>query len=182
MGSGGKRPRPALESFLEHLQLLAQVEMPPRLRGHVEPADAAQQTIVKALQKWDQFRGETEIELMCWLRSILLHHLTDIARTFDRRQGDKHHSLDSSRVRGVFEVPAQQSSPSHRAMQQERFSQLSKAVAALPSDEKRAVQLRHLNGLHVAEISRQMGRSQQSVAGLLRRALSRLREELDFSL
>ncbi len=60
----------------------------------------------------------------------------------------------------------------------ERASYLVEALDALPEDQQMAVELHHLADLEVTEIAELMNRSKASVAGLLRRGLSGLRDSL----
>ena len=53
-----------------------------------------------------------------------------------------------------------------------------RGVAALPEDQKRAVEMHHLQGLPFAEVAARMGRSKASVAGLVFRGVLALRERL----
>ncbi len=76
-------------------------------------------------------------------------------------------------------LAADQSSPSERAVRQEELLRLAQAVAELPDDQRTAVEMRHVQGCSLAAISRQMGRSEPSVAGLIRRGLKELREKLN---
>ena len=46
----------------------------------------------------------------------------------------------------------------------------------LPDDQRRAVELHHLQGLPSAEIAVRLGRTEIAVAGLLRRGLKKLRQ------
>jgi RNA polymerase sigma-70 factor (ECF subfamily) len=51
-------------------------------------------------------------------------------------------------------------------------------MACLPPDQQRVVELHHLQGLPVAEVADQMGRSKPAVVGLLFRGLKKLRQLL----
>ncbi len=46
------------------------------------------------------------------------------------------------------------------------LARLAEALAALPGDQRRAVEMHHLQGLPFAEVAARMGRSKASVAGL----------------
>ena len=48
----------------------------------------------------------------------------------------------------------------------------------LPEDQRRAVELHHLQGLPSAIVAKRLERSEVAVAGLLRRGLKKLRESM----
>jgi len=56
---------------------------------------------------------------------------------------------------------------------------MAQGLARLPDDQRIALELRHLRGLAVAEVAREMGRSTAAVGSLLFRGLKTLREFLD---
>jgi RNA polymerase sigma-70 factor (ECF subfamily) len=160
----------------DYLRLVAQLELHPHLRSKLDPADLAQQALLKALAKWPDFKGRTERELYGWVRSILLNDLADQERKLLRNDGDGHHSLEGSRASLAAELVAEQTSPSQRAIRHELWDRLAIAMAQLPEDQRRAVEMRHIEGLSVAEIATKMDRTSASVAGLLRRGLDSLRD------
>jgi len=174
-----KRP---VEQYGEYLRLIAKLELDPRLRPDLDPSDAVQQTMLKAVQKWEQFRGQTEAELLAWLRAILLNHLTDETREFLRRHPDRHHhSLEQLPGLAADGIVADDTSPSQRAIRHELWINLAEALKSLPDDQRTALELRHLRSLPIPDICARMGRSTAAVAGLLRRGLETLREVLDKS-
>jgi RNA polymerase sigma-70 factor, ECF subfamily len=174
----------SLERYRNYLSLLARAQLSPRLQSKLAPSDVVQQALLRAHEKREQFRGQSEAEWAAWLRQILVHTLAEAVRGFGRQQRDValERSLDAavtdSSARLEFWLAAEQSSPSERAVRQEELLRLAQAVAQLPDDQRAAVEMRHVQGYCLAEISRHLGRSEASVAGLIRRGLKQLREQL----
>jgi len=172
-----------LARYRVYLRLLARLQLDPRLRAKLDPSDVAQQTLLKAYEKHDQFRGQTEAELAAWLRTILANTLTDAVRRGQAREGLQHSleaSIEQSSSRlEVWAAHAAGSSPSERLVRHEQLLGLSEAMAQLPEDQQRAVELKHLQGYTVEAISLEMGRSKTAVGGLLRRGMKRLRELME---
>jgi RNA polymerase sigma-70 factor (ECF subfamily) len=179
-----KAPRGFLEQCREYLRLLARLQLDPRLQGKLDASDVVQQTLLKAHEKMEQFRGRTEAELTAWLRQILANNLAEAVRKYaaDARDVARERSLearlDESSARLEACLLADESSPSQRAIRRERSVQLANALAQLPDDQRRAVELHHLKGLAVAEVGNQLGKTRAAVVGLLFRGLKTLRQLL----
>jgi RNA polymerase sigma-70 factor (ECF subfamily) len=170
-----------VEDYREYLHLLARLQLAPQLRGKLDPSDVVQQTLAKACQHQEQFRGVSAAEQAGWLRRILANTLLDAARKFGRevdREEDVELRLQGSSARLEAVLAAEQSSPSEGAAKQEQLLRLARALGGLPDDQRLAVEAHHLRGESVALIAAAMSRSEASVAGLLRRGLKRLRELL----
>ena len=173
-----------LEPYGDYLRLLARLQLSPRLHAKLDASDIVQQTLLQAHANRAQFRGRTEAEWLAWLRAILANALAAAGRRFaaEARDLDREHSLEArleqsaSRLEGL--LAADQSSPSERAVRGEELLRLAHAMACLPPDQQRVVELHHLKGLPVAEVAGRMGRTRPAVVGLLFRGLKRLRELL----
>jgi RNA polymerase sigma-70 factor (ECF subfamily) len=181
MADNGEAKERPIEAYRDYLHLLARLQLDPRLRGKLDPSDVVQQTMVKAHQGREDFRGTTAGEQAAWLRRILINTLIDAARKYQRELAFEQgidRSLSESSARLEAWLAAEQSSPSEVAARQEQLLQLAGALARLPEDQRTAVELHHLRDASVAEIAAQLGRTEAAIAGLLRRGLQKLRELL----
>jgi RNA polymerase sigma-70 factor (ECF subfamily) len=174
----------APERFRGYLRTLARLHIAPGLAAKLDASDVVQQTLVKAHQARDQFRGASSGEMAAWLRQILARTLADALRDLhrDKRDVGRERSLqaaiDESSCRLELWLAAEQTSPSMQADRNERFLALADALAELPDDQREALLLKHCQGLSVAEVATRLDRTPAAVAGLLRRGLEKLRGQL----
>jgi RNA polymerase sigma-70 factor (ECF subfamily) len=173
--------RALLENYAAGLRAQAGYLLDHRLRNLFNTSDIVQQTILQAHQHWGQFRGKTENELRAWLRQILRNQVRTYMRRYlpegDQREKSLQSFEESSAVLEKY-LAAEDSSPSDQAVRQERVDLLLTEIVQLPQDQRVAVELHHLKGCSLNDTAQQMGRSIQSVAGLLQRGLKQLREFL----
>jgi RNA polymerase sigma-70 factor (ECF subfamily) len=181
----GQRP---LSRYRDYLRLLARLQFDPRLQAKMDASDLVQQTLLAAHAHRGQFRGGSEQEWLAWLRTILANTLAGAGRQFAAAARDLNRErslqagleLSSSRVEQW--LAANHSSPSERADRGEQLLRLAEALAQLPADQQRVVELHHLKGCTVAEVAELLERSKPAVMGLLFRGLKQLRaylQELD---
>jgi hypothetical protein len=75
-----------LELYRDYLALLVRLQIGRRLQGKVDPLDVVQDTFLSAHQKFAQFRGTTEAELIGWLRQIMASRMADVMRRYHGAQ------------------------------------------------------------------------------------------------
>jgi RNA polymerase sigma-70 factor (ECF subfamily) len=162
-----------------YLRILAGMNWDQRLAGKLEPSDVVQETLLQAHAQRLQYRGNSENEWRAWLRTILAHKMIDAQRKHGRReklpQRSLHAAFDESSARIESWLASPGGSPSEEAGRSERLLRLTEALACLPDDQRRAIELHHLDGNSVPEVGRLLGKTTASVAGLLRRGLVELR-------
>jgi RNA polymerase sigma-70 factor (ECF subfamily) len=171
-----------LERYRGYLHLLAKLSLGHRLQAKLDPSDLVQLTLLRAYQARDQIQGAGECERAAWLRKVFATTTADEVRRYSRGKCDVGlersllTSLDETSTRLEAWLAADQSSPSQQALRHEQLVLLAEALAAIPEDQRRAVELHHLGGYSVADVGTQLGRSKAAVAGLLRRGLRGLRQ------
>ncbi len=174
----------ALERFRPYLRLLARLHLDVRLQGKLEPSDVVQEVLLKAVQAIDQYRGDSDAELAGWLRQILANHLVNVVRDLGREKRDVGReqsvqaAIDQSSIRLENWLVAEQSTPSLRAEFNEQLLLLAEAIDRLPEAQRQALTLHHLHGWKLGAISEHMQKSFTAVAGLIKRGLRQLREDL----
>jgi RNA polymerase sigma-70 factor, ECF subfamily len=174
-----------LDSYRNYLRLLARTGIDVSLQGKADPSDLVQDALLKATQRFGQFRGSTEAELAGWLRQILARCLADFVRRYrtgGRRTG-REQSLDQllNRSSQAMEqvLATNGTSPSGSAERRDLGVVLSDALAQLSEDHREVLVLHHLEGLDWDAVARRMGRTPNAVRKLWTRALNQLRLLID---
>jgi len=174
-----------LSRFRDYLRFLAEVEMEPHLQRKLDPSDLVQETLLKAYESIDQLRGQSDGELAAWLRKILARNLSNALRDLQsqkrdiRRESSFEDAMENSCMRLGDFLQSRDPSPSKKMQTHEALMKVVQALSKLPDSQRQALLLKHWHEWSLADIGKEMGRTPAGVAGLLRRALRRLREELN---
>ena len=77
--------------YRAQLRYEAGIRLEGALGAKLDGSDAAQDVLLRATERFDQFRGESAREFAAWLRSILMNHLRDENRRYlgDTRSIDR---------------------------------------------------------------------------------------------
>jgi RNA polymerase sigma-70 factor (ECF subfamily) len=173
-----------LERYRDYLRLLARLQIDARLHGKIDLSGVVQQTLLEAHQALPRCPARDAEELAGWLRRILANNLADELRKLATAKRDlgRERSLEAALEQSSSHLEAwlaaDQSSPSERAVRHEQAVRLAAALATLPEAQREALVLQHWHGWSLARIAEHLGRTTTAVAGLLKRGLQQLRQQL----
>ena len=157
--------------------------LPASLRGEVSEEDILQQTFIGVFQGIGSFQPRGKAAFYGWLCTIAEHRLRDAlkARRAAKRGGGRPGvtgvpPLEADSFQELIEVLA---GPTHRPSQSAARHEAAGAVqvglASLKNDDRRAIELRYIRGLPVAEAAKAMGRTPRAIHNLCYRGLKQLR-------
>jgi RNA polymerase sigma-70 factor (ECF subfamily) len=165
-----------LESCRPYLLMVARQEIGPDLQAKGSASDLVQDTFLEAKRDFRQFHGNTEEELLAWLRRLLLNNLANFSRSFRgaaKREIGREVSLD-----GAAEVSETAAGASSLIRAGEQSELLRRAIDRLPDDYQTVIRLRYEKALSFDDIARQLQRTPNAVRKLWARAIDRLHEEM----
>jgi RNA polymerase sigma-70 factor, ECF subfamily len=176
----------ALEACRGYLLLVAQRELDPALHPKGGASDLVQETFLEAQRDFAGFQGNSEAQLLAWLRQLLRNNLANFARryrTTDKRQLDREIALppDQSGADPAAMAPADTSTPSVQAMANEQSLALQRALARLPEEHRQVILWRYQEERSFDEVAKLLNKSPNAARKLWARALKRLQEEMGAS-
>jgi RNA polymerase sigma-70 factor (ECF subfamily) len=185
--SGDEAAREQLfQKCRSYLGVVARSQVESWLQSKVDASDLVQQTMLEAHRGFADFRGQTAIEWLAWVRRILTHNAADFVRQYrgtDKRQARREVRIgrpgDSDAARGVLEPCDPGEGPSALILRHERELLVADALTRLALDHQEVIALRNLERLPFEEIARRMGRSGPAVQMLWMRALKSLHKLLE---
>jgi RNA polymerase sigma-70 factor (ECF subfamily) len=180
-------PEGSLERYRDYLRLLAELQLDRVLQGKIDLSGVVQQTMLEATQASPHRELEHPGQIAAWLRRLLANNLADEIRKLRaakrdvRRERSLEAALEQSSNRLEAWLARDQPSPSGHARRQEEALLVSTALSRLPEAQREALVLRYFHDLPLSQIAERLGRSHAAVAGLLKRGLQRLRDQLGHS-
>ena len=172
-----------LEACRAYLLRVAHRHLDPELRGKVDSSDLVQETFLKAQRDFGRFAGQSEQELLAWLRRVLLNSLANVKRHY---QGTAKRRLERS-LTPASEVSGQGgeqpidpgNSPSGQAIASELDKTLEQALGQLPQTYRQVIQWRNYESLSFEAIGQRLGRSAEAARKLWARAIDQLGQTLE---
>jgi RNA polymerase sigma-70 factor (ECF subfamily) len=171
----------ALEELLRRYQselgTWASQQASQGLPGGERPSDVVQESALRAFQKFSTFKGNSEGELLAWLKKVVRSQAVKLVREAKSQKRDDSGAVPLDTLEAQA-VPAPQRSPSQVTAHQEEWRQLMTRFHQLPDDQRDALSLFHLKDLPVAEVASRMGKTKTAVDSLMQRGLRTLRHQM----
>ncbi len=170
-----------LQWYANYLTILARTQLDRRLRRRLNPSDVVQEAMMAAHKDFAAFRGNSQGELLGWLRTILVHTLhrcfssnIKVGKRDVRRETSLEEvsgQLERSAINLASILPANGPSPSASIQARERDLELANQLSRLKPEYRDVILYRVLQGLSFDEIAERMDRSCGAVRMLWLRAL-----------
>lgn len=167
----------------QYLRWVAHRQFDNRLQNKLGESDVVQQSYLRAVERFDDFRGDNQQQLKAWLREILTNEVRQVRRSLRAEKRDwqrerpvNGHNDASGSTNGLID---QLPTPGTQALAKEQSAAVHAALERLSDDHRAVIELRNWQKLPFGEIAEQMGRTENAVTKLWFRALVRLQEELE---
>lgn len=138
-------------------------------------SDITQEAMATAAERFEEFRGTTEPQLVAWVCAIAETKLCDYRRAARAKCRD----VRRTRCLGDLgeSLKDEGEEPEASLLRAEEREFVRRLIDGLPSAERIAIRLRYIEERPMAEVAGSLFRSEAAVRGLLKRGLARLRRQ-----
>lgn len=167
------------ERYRRYLLLVANREISPDLQAKVAPSDLVQETLLHAGTSFERFNGNSEEELLAWLRRIMHFRALHAARRYQgaSRHVDRERPLAAESEGDHSAVVDQSPTPVARATANEELAELNLALERLSADARQIIVMRTLERKSFTDIGAALGCTAEAARKRWARALTQLRSE-----
>jgi RNA polymerase sigma-70 factor, ECF subfamily len=169
-----------LERCRDYLLFVASRELGYDLRGKLGASDLVQETFVQAQRAFERFHGESESEMLAWLRRILLNQVLMARRHYGQTQKrelsrEVSYDNDSYARELVAGLAGEALTPTTALGADEEARAVEESIRELPAEYQQVILLRNWDELTFDEIGQRIGRSAGAARKLWVRALKQLK-------
>jgi RNA polymerase sigma-70 factor (ECF subfamily) len=169
------------------LRQMVELRIDRRMAARVDPSDVVQDALADAAGRLSEYLKTRPIPFYPWLRHFAWERLLQLHRFHLRSQ---RRSVDREQLR-ILDLPGDSeailaerlvqsgTNPSDGLLRDELRARVRNALEALPPRDREVLVLRYLEQLSTGEIASVLGIREAAVKARHRRALERLRSELD---
>lgn len=150
-------------------------------QGKIDPDDILQETYIAAFGGVEGFKPEGADAFYRWVAAIIDHRFIDSVRKLRRLKRDvKRQQRMPSRISRhesmVQQFGDQYGRPSRVVHRDDAIGTLMACIAQLPEDQRIVVQRLHLDEAPIAEVARELDRTEDATRRLAGRGLERLEQ------
>jgi RNA polymerase sigma-70 factor (ECF subfamily) len=165
----------AFERYSRRLAVLIHYKLSPHAREFSEVDDLVQETCLRAVRDLDRFTYQSPGSFLGWLSAIADHAIVDRSRYRNRQRRAGVEVPFRSESNPLGPEPSDSRTPSRLFAQKQAVERLLARLDALPEDYRQVLVHTRIEGLTTAETAELMGKSRETVALLVYRALKRFR-------
>lgn len=163
----------------QYLVLTAAGDLGTDLQSKLDASDIVQQAMLEACRDFASFRGGSEEEFRNWLRRLVRNSMIDATRRYRetrRRDLSREIPLDDPRrrVAPIDNDPTASSCFRRRETDEE----LLRAIASLPEQKRRVIELRHRDRLSYDQIAVELNITIDAARKLWSRTVELLRQQM----
>ena len=173
-----------LEMMQGYLQVVATNNLEDSLKQKVGTSDIVQQSFLRVIEHFGQFKGTTTPQFKAWLKKVVINEIHKARRGFytHKRDVSKEKSLDATLENHATNLPDKFQTPSSGAIAAERIEIFHRILATMSPDDATVIRLRSIDGLAFREVADRMNRTEESTAKLWYRAVLKFEEKLKIEL
>lgn len=146
----------------------------PKLRVRADGSDLLQKVLMQVVADLPHFRGQSGNELMGWVRRILERDIQELLQR-EKFAGKRSIDREEDASHEVRQAPGRQTSPSQRMIRHEHSRIVREAIDRLDGECREVMKMKHLENLTMAEIARQLDKSESAIARLLVNGMKQLK-------
>ncbi len=157
-----------------YLLAIAHEQFDNRLRGKTGPSDIVQQSMIRAVENFGDYRGQSEAEFRGWLRQIVVNEARLAHRGFtaNKRDARREQALQPDDSTAAAREPAAHDpTPATNLLAAEQSAAIKQLISQLPENYQTVIRLRNWEDLSFEEIGQRMGMSTSGAAKVWYRAL-----------
>jgi RNA polymerase sigma-70 factor, ECF subfamily len=171
-----------LEPFRMHLYAPGQ-KLHPALAGQIDKAELLQETLHIAIRNFKQFQGNSEGQLLMWLREIMNRRILNLNRHYlqaQKRDVRRQVSLEEDFLGSAFRdvIFDNEATPFTAMSRRERTDIMHQAFEVLPDECQEIIRLKHGDGKSFEEIGEMYRCTAKAAAKRWREALSAWRHAM----
>lgn len=149
------------EQFRPYLKALVRRNIGPQLGGKVDDSDIVQQSMIRAVNKFQDFEGAHLAQWHAWLVTIVQNETRNTVRYWHQQRRDaKLETATPNDSQNNWDPSGNGSTPSGVAMRRERAARLVATIQQLPEDQQQLIHWRHFENLPHKVIAERLGISE----------------------